>query len=362
MNLLVRPSEVRQVAFKVAVAGKPLPGVISMGANQNSHYQADTWKATFALNAPGGQTLDWWGSDALYGQTFVLSARMQPSDDWTQLITGDADKVAINVPEGTVSCSGRDLTSRLIEARTQESFLNKTSSEVATTLAQRRGLTPVVTATTTLVSRYYQQDHDSVSHDQFSRSGTEWDLLSFLAQNEGFDLFVTGMELHFQPYADKPEQYAVTWDQVQRQGNLIGLTLDRSLTLAKGVIVVVRSWNSRQGRAFTRTSPPGSGKGPVNAGKAQRFAYTRPNLTEDQAQKLADSLRADITKHERTGSLRLPVELASTPRDQILLQGCDASWDQAYYIASIDRSFEQDGTMQTIEFKNHSPQSQASFG
>jgi hypothetical protein len=116
---------------------------------------------------------------------------------------------------GRLQIEGRDLSSRLIENKTQEAFVNQTSSQVATTLAQRRGLTPQVTATTTLVGRYYQQDHVRDSLNQFSRTTTEWDLLIYLAQREGFDVFVKGTTLYFQPTTDpSADPYVVRWDGV----------------------------------------------------------------------------------------------------------------------------------------------------
>lgn len=360
MKRLIVPGEFRHPQFRIAIGGTVTPGVARMEVDQNSHYQADTWRATFALNAIGGQTLDWWGADNLKGQLFVLSARLAPTDPWTPLITGEADKIKLVVQDGTVECEGRDLTARLIEAKTQEAFLNQTASEVAIKLAGRHDLTPVVTATTTLVSRYYSDDHDRVTHDQFSHVSTEWDLLAYLAQQENFDLFVVNKELHFQPAtAPTADPFVVVWDAATRTGDVINIDLERSLTLAKDVTVIVRSWNSRQGRSFTRASPKGASATATQSGKTQRYVYARPNLTEDQAQKLADSLREQITRHERNGSLLLPIELAATPRDMVRLQGVGASWDQPYYIASIARSFGEDGTTETIAIKNHSPESDA---
>ena len=361
MTPLCTPGQARQPQFQLLLNGNVIAGCVSCEVESNSHYQADTWRAEMALNAPGGMTLDQWGGDALVGQLFTLQARLNPSDPWTFLITGEADKLAIDVPHGTVSLSGRDLTGELIEAKIQETLLNKTSSEVAIYLAGRhRHLKtvdangqPTITPTTTLVSRYYQQDHDRVSHDQFSRAGTEWDLLAFLAQQEDFDLFVSGTALYFQPAQTGAAGYSVTWNPQTRTADVVGLTLERSLTLAKDVQVTVRSWNSRQGRAFTRTSGTASGKGGT-----QTYAYTFPNLTEDQAQKKADALREQITRHERNSSLTLPVELSLTPRDRIAVQGVGTSWEQTYFVASISRQFGENGTMQRVQLKNASPESE----
>ena len=52
------------------------------------------------------------------------------------------------------------------------------------------------------------------------------------------------------------------------------------------------------------------------------------------------------------------MELALTPRDRIALQGVGASWEQTYYVASISQQFGEEGTMQHVNLKNHSPESE----
>ncbi len=127
---------------------------------------------------------------------------------------------------GLVHLDGRDLTTSLIETRTQETFANRTASEIATLLAGRHSLTAQVVPTTTPVGRYYQDEHDRITLDQFSHATTEWDLLVFLARQESFDVFVQGQSLYFQP-ATQPTDIAMA----VRPGDLIDLKLERSLTL-----------------------------------------------------------------------------------------------------------------------------------
>jgi hypothetical protein len=46
------------------------------------------------------------------------------------------------------------------------------------------------------VGRYYEIDHARLTNDI-----SQWTLLNYLAQEEGFDLNVTGSTLNFQPSA-----------------------------------------------------------------------------------------------------------------------------------------------------------------
>ena len=361
MKQLVTSGSVREVRTRLFIDGDPFPGLISLDVTQNSHYQADKYRCEVALNDPDGKDLVWWGADERKGM--LLDLRVSVDGAERSLILGEADELSIRPATGAIEISGRDLTARLIDNKIQQAFKNKTSSEIAIELAARRGLTPIVDATATPVSRYYSNDHDQVSNDQFSRGSTEWDLLTYLAQQEGFDVFVVGTDLHFEKAVDPAtaEPYSVKWDQTGRSGDVIDMHLERSLTLAKDVVVLVRSWHSGKGHAFTKSSPPGASKGAVNQGKAQRYVVTRPNLTEDQAQQLANNMREDITKHERRIEFHVPGEVTLSPRDIISLTGC-GGWDQNYFVNTVDRRVSMDqGFTMTVTAKNKNVESQAAL-
>ena len=80
-------------------------------------------------------------------------------------------------------------------------------------------------------------------------------MLTFLAEQEGFDLWVSGTTLNFQPsVAETDPPYVLLWsDQGQgdRSSNAIDLKLRRSQTLASDIIVKVRTFNQAQGVSFT---------------------------------------------------------------------------------------------------------------
>lgn len=355
MKTLVAPGGVRYPRISLLVAGTAMPGLISAEVTSNSHYQADAFHAEIALNAEGGRDLIWWGADARVGELYDIHFTLDGLNQ--SMIIGACDKIEIQPVTGLVTITGRDLTSRFIDNRIQQAFKNQTSSQIATTLAKKRGLTPVVTATKTLTTRYYENDHDRVSHDDFSHTGTEWDLLTFLAQREAFDVYVKGIELHFQPETPPTaEPWGVHWNADDTVSDVMDLQLDRSLTLAKDVIVQVRSWQSSKGKGFTKSAPAVSQT--VKTGSAQRFTFTFPNLTPDQAQDRANKLREEITRHERNIRFTIPGELALSPRDTLQLVGC-GGWDQTYFASNIVRRIDvESGFTETVSAKNHSPESQ----
>lgn len=358
---LVTPGAVRQPKIRLLIAGKEMPGLISAEVSSNSHFQADTWSCKVAMDAPGGKDSDWWGEDARKDEAWDIRFALDTGGE-RSLIVGQADELTWDVAAGLISSSGRDLSARLIEASTQEAFQNQTASEIAKTLAARHGLTAVVDPTTELVSRYYGDDHDRVTQGQFSHTTREWDLLKHLAEFEGYNLFVTGTELHFQKQPDpaKLETYGITWDRDQRRSQVVRLQMRRSLTLAKGVVVKVVVHNSAQGRGFTKYSPV-NGKALEKKGGVTITVLNRPNLTEQQAQQLADKTRDQITRHQRTTSFDCPGEISLTPRDMVRIEGLGDGWGgQPFYVSTIRREIDmQRGFAMSVEGKNSDPNLEA---
>ena len=343
-------SNSRTPAVLALVNGSELPGVTQARIASNNHHAADRFSLRVALSATN--PVFWAGVTQA-----LVELRLGIDGAWQSVIQGEVDSVEIDWLRHELRLEGRDLSAALIETRTQESFQNRTSSEIAQILAARHGLTAVVTPTTTPVGRYYQLEHDRIVLNQFAKATTEWDLLVFLAQQEGFDLFVQGNELHFQqPVPQSPPTMTVTPD------DLIDLRLDRALTLARDIVVTVKSWNSKQSTAFTQTARAGKGTPSGSGGTPQTYALVRPNLTPDQALQLAQSLLAELSQHERVVSFTMPGELTLTPRSIVALAGTGTAFDQSYFVAEVDRTLSvAGGFVQQVRVKNASPAASATI-
>ncbi len=342
----------RQPAVRLMANGTPIAGVMAADVVTNNYYAADRFHISLALGADPVATTAYWAAagSILFDLQYSLDGMA-----FVSLIQGQADELALDPLAGIIEVRGRDLTASLIEARTQETFSNRTASEIAILLAARHNLTPAVMPTTVPVGRYYQNEHDRITLDQFSHATTEWDLLVFLARLEGFDIFVQGTTLYFQP---KPASTPPS--RVLRPDMLIDLRMQRSLTLARDIEVTVKSWNSRQKSAFTQTVRGGGASGATGIPSApQRYVYVRPNLTPNQALQFAETRLAELSLHERVIDLRMPGELTLTPRSTLLIDGTSTDFDQVYFIDTIEREFRLDhGYSQRIRAKNTSPRTQ----
>ena len=285
---------------------------------------------------------------------FVAAGQAEADASLTSLILGKADRVEIDALAMLVRISGRDLSAPLFENRTSEKFDNQTSSQIATTLATRRGLTPVVTPTTALAGRYYE-----LETARLTREVIEWDVLSYLAREEGFDVFVSGSSLYFQPTSlGSAAPYVLTYSASgspgAAAGNFLDLRLERDLVLAAGITVVVKSWNCKDYTGFATSVPAGGGTG---TGASDRsYSCVMPGLKPEQAQKFGQSQYNEISRHERSLSVTLPGDTVLTPQTPLSLEGTASGFDQSYLIDRIDRRFSfEGGFTMTVHAKNVSP-------
>ena len=333
-------SSLRTPGLTAYVDGTPLPNLLEADILDNAHFAAARFRLRIAADAAT--------ATALLQPGAIIDVRLSLGGAPTSILQGEADTIRADVLNHTAEIDGRDLTARLLDARTQETFSNQTASEIAQTLASRHGLTANVTSTSTLAGRYYADEHDRITLGQFARSTTEWDLLTFLAAREGFEAYVAGQTLTFAPLGQTASPVTLT------PADCLSLHLEHALTLARDIEVTVKSWNTRQQSAFTQTAR--SAARGRRTGSPQRIVLVRPNLQPNDALQLAHRILADLSAHERLVHAELPGELTLTPRSRIQLSGTNTDFDQMYYVAELDRHFSSaHGFTERLRLKNIPP-------
>ncbi|MBC8786513.1 rhs element Vgr protein [Pseudomonas fluorescens] len=362
LNTAATEQLVRQVVGRLLVNGTQVP-FDSFDVDSNAFYSADTFSVVLPFSAlpPPYNTIAWWASQTSIDVSISAGLINQGAQDWKELIVGAVDHLSIRPARFEVAISGRDYTSRFIDHKTNEKFANMTTSEVATLLATRRGLTPVVTATTTQVGRITKWDHAHVTDER-----TEWDLLAYFAGMDGFQVYVSGSELHYEPALDPQttDQYLIRWTEPNAyhypQSNTTDdITFERDLTLALGVTVQVISW--KDGKTVKATYPNNSAKG-ISPGqstsKRQVYEIKRSGLDQNQAQQLAQRTHKQITDHEMRMSCSMPADNLLMPNTIVRQEGTSSQFDQLYYVDSVRRSMSfAGGYTMSLTAKNHNPNS-----
>jgi phage protein D len=308
-----------------------VPGILDVEVDSNSYQSANRYRVRASLTASG---YDVWAADQIQ-----LEIRLALDGAWESMILGPVDRIAVDPARDEVVVDGRDLTASFIEARTQESFENQTSSDIATTLALRHGLVPMVTPTTALVGRNFQNDHVRSTLDQHARSSTEWDLLVRLAELENFDVWVDGQTLNFAPLGANSDPILLM------PSDCISMRLERSVALTAGLSVAVKSWDCRGTQSISQTATTSG-----YSGDAASYVVVRPNMTADAAQNLASRIVSLMAQQGRVVHIDMPGDLTTCPRGSLTITDTGTDFDGLYMITSVERfiSFEH-GFSQTVE-------------
>ena len=319
--------------------GVVIPGVMAARITDSACSASDRVQVTFAFNAaPASYWTAWMASS--------LEVRIGIDGGWTSLFLGVVDLIEFDMTNGTVEIEGRDLTALLIDCVVEESYPNLTASDIAEQLATQVGLTPQVTATTGLVGRYWSSEWSRAALGNYGKARSGWDMLVWLAAEEGFAVYVTGSQLYFGPTAINSAAPAVIYPS-----DCISLKLERSLRLAGDIAITVRSWNSRTKQSCSPTaSVPGVGAA------TWRKVFVRPNLQIADAEQLALREAGVLSQHERVVSASLPGEFTIGARDQLMLAGSGIDFDQIYIVDEIERVIDaENGFVEHIRARAASP-------
>ncbi len=338
-------------------------------------YVADNYSVTLPLYKQNPKLdLNYWSSTVDMTVKIYVGFPLNPNSysaaDLELFMVGDVDLMDLDPLKATITLSGRDLTSRLIDTKTSEKYATYTASQVATLLAQKHGLNPVVTETTGSVGVIYNN-----LQVLLTKEVTEWDLITFLAQQSGFVVFVNGQDLHFEPYPVEDAKTAFTLqyqppleDGMTPQFNGTDLKFRRSLTLARDIKVLVRvPFSPMTGKAFTvtaqssRRTRPYLHNVPNFTGAPQTYTFIRPGLSREQAQQVANQLLKNITLHEVILDANLPGNNSLKKDSVIRVTGTNTSFDQFYYSDVVYRRLNMNGYDMTIQAKNHSVDTQVNI-
>jgi len=304
----------------VLVNSIPLSGALDAEVSVSSHFAAGRFRVRAALEASGAAL---WSDGDLQ-----VEIQMGLDGAWNSMMVGQVDRVEIDPIRGEVLVDGRDLSARLQAARTQETFENRTASEIAAILAARHGLAASVTPTTERVGRNYQNGYARTTFDQYSRATTEWDLMTRLAEAEGFDVWVDGATLNF-----APASAGLSTIQLAPQ-DCLGLRLERTTSLEGALQVLVKSWDCR---GVTAINQAATSQGAAADAAMASYVIVKPNLAADAAQSLAERVLAQMTQHARSIAIEMPGELFIAPRSSISLTQTGTTFDGAYVVSSVER-------------------------
>lgn len=269
--------------------------------------------------------------------------------DLTRIMYGYVDTIdlRLGISGETVSLAGRNMIAPFLDSKTTEKYQNMTSSAIAQMFAAKHGLQAVVTTTYTLTGAYYNGDTVEINKDI-----SEWDLLTFLAEQEGFALRVMDNTLYFGSYDTVVGSIAsldplnYTWGQ-----NIEDLAITRTPHAAKNLIIDVHSYDYNQGKHVRATAQRTSQR----ANDVYHERYYFPGYTQDQCQKKAQSILDELSRLELVGTMKVSGNEQLKVDRQIALYGVGMGLSQNYYVRKSTHTFNQtnpDGYKCDVTFSN----------
>ena len=303
--------QVRVVAGDVV-----LPNVIAVKIDTQSYFSAGRFSVEIALDTGFSTLIEQIRSLDLQTVTVDIA---EAGAGFIAAFIGQIDNVRYDALNRVASLSGRDLSARFIDSQIAQTFVNQTSSQVVALLAARRQLEVNVTATTTPVGQYYELDHTRTAQGSNPRASTEWNLLCWLAQIEGFVLSMSGTTLNFGPaQAGIPVSMS--------SANFSALQLDTGTAIPNCTTVL--SWNTREKMVISQTAGDPSGLA---------ASIIRPNLTAATADSIAANYLRSLSQHVTVMSGTMPGDLVLQPGALIALAGTQTAFDLTYEIVSMKR-------------------------
>lgn len=347
-----------------------------LSINTTTFYLADTFSFKMSLNGQNSiLNMAYWASvDVITIKIYVGFPRnpeIFTTSDLDLILIGEVDDFQFDLGSATISMSGRDLSLRFIDTKTTQKFANQTASAIVNQFASEHGIKTRVTNTTTVVGNYYSQQQVMLSSEI-----TQWDLMTYLAQQENFVLFMDADTLVFEPRPDDvnvKNPYIIQYVKPSLLTgsptiNAMGLLCSRSMTIAKDAQVTVRvPHGTKTGKAFSVTvrakhRPKNNLPNlPKQTTRIQKYSVVKAGLTREQALNYAQHLLQEITRNEINLSCSLPGDNKLKKDSLIQLTGTGTALDQYYYSDSIIRTLStEQGYMMEVSAKNHSVDSQVS--
>jgi hypothetical protein len=330
--LLDSVQAVRAPRLQVLINGQPLVGTVEAGVTTFSRFRAGSFQISAVLAQPEF-SFDFWITSSEITVEILVAA--DGSSGLYSIIEGKADQISVDPVRGLVRISGRDYTSVLLDSNTQEVFVNRTASELAISIATRRGLVPLVSATTDMVGRQDNDGHTYSTFRQFSRTLSEWDILVDLAVRENYDVFVAGKSLCFQPSGSMRRRFNLNMTAAT------GVRVERLLPGGADISVIVQSWDCRE-QAMVQEVVGGSesqNSGLQQPAARRTYIVMEPNLSAADAARIAKSRLAEFSSYKTTCIIDMPGELTLTARDEISLIDQAGLPVGSFEIEAIDRRF-----------------------
>lgn len=271
---------------------------------------------------------------------FVNNPDRWSKSELQHIFTGKIDGIKPGFSStNTVQLIGRDYASRLIDTDNSIAFANQAAHEIAILLANKYGLTPVVTP------------GESVLDKEMFNNKKEWDILQMLADREGFVCYVDkDKNLYFGPRQESDEEVVHTYSRKPGEANCT-VDFDDS---AVGVVnkVTVRHWyKKRLIEASAQNDSLTEHMGQVK----ERIVYDSKAKTPELAKSIAEKRLKEWSRQVVTARVWSPLLPSLAAEKKVSIVGC-GRFDEDYYIDRLTHSLSKMGSTTEVDMTSVRPE------
>lgn len=310
----------------------------------SAHQTADTFSAELALDDPSDLDESFWLNEAPI-EVVISATNDVASDAFTELFVGQVDTAQVNFSQRTVSIKGRDLTAKMIDAKTNKQWPNRSNKDIVTEIASSHGLDVQYAGDTDKSGLKFKDDVNRLSD-----LDSEFNIVVKIAKSMGCIAFVKLRTLFIHPVDQEiGEVYPVYYARpglFPARSSVKTLSCSHNKLLAKDISVSIKGWQHKQGKAITSKVEAKGAKNNSTGSDTAVYQFRSANPTKEQQGKLAKSRLKEITSHERTCEFDLPGDITLDPTMRIDLTGTGTDADQVYIISDITHKFSFDGGYQ----------------
>ena len=326
----------RQPRAYLVANGVTLP-ILEATATLNTYATSNTISATMPLwNMPEGMGNDFWLYSYPIDIAFVAGEMI---GSLSTILKGSVIKATPELNTGILKIEARDPVQDMIEAITNEKFQNQTVLQIVETIAKRHGLTVKSDGDSADAGKKYHIDFAKLT-DQKSEAA----LLQYLADQQGKIWYVSGSNLIFiDADSDAGKLYQFNFQRPSSFGaaaaDFISCRLELNARLKRTVIVQVKSINSALETIVTGTAKK---NGHDHTSSPLIYNYRKPNLTQAQADAMAQKKLLEVTRHHLSMTMMIPGNPLIEAGGRVQILGADVD-DTVFALDSVTHSISTNG-------------------
>lgn len=297
--------------------------MIDLSFENTLYLAADSFEATFRNDK---YLSDWFRKlqQVKIYLGYVKDPAMWSKSELDHVFTGQVDGVKPKFGNpNTVQLIGRDYSAPMIDTEYSVAYAERTSSQIAGLLAEKYGLTPLITTTIAIADR-----------DLYANK-KEWEVLQALADLEGFVCYVTkDKELYFGPRREDDEEVVADLNyRAAGLANTAEIDFDDSLV---GVVnkVTVRHWLGSNKNLIEASAVNEELLAAMAGQVKERVIYERKAKTYELAQMYAEKRLKELSRSVVTATGIYPGNQKMLAEKKVKVSGC-GRFDEAYYLEKV---------------------------